>query len=295
MTAAPTATKHKVFSLSRVFAIASNTLLELVRLKVFYFLLIFALAIIGCTFIYRDNFQDEFQSLKDVSMGAMWIFTLLLAILPTAMLLPKDIEDRTLYTILAKPVPRFEYLLGKFLGVLLLLFVALSLMTAVFLTVLYFREGIALKEAARGVPKALLGAEIARIKSVTFSSNLLPGIIVVYIKGAVCAALTLLLSTFASSMIFTIIMSVVIQIIGHVQPIARDYWLGGISVSSLTKIFLALVSLIIPDLSAFSLVDDVVAGNAISLDLFAKTAALGGVYVGIYFLVAYFIFVGKEL
>jgi ABC-type transport system involved in multi-copper enzyme maturation permease subunit len=295
MTAAPTATQHKAFSLSRVFAIASNTLLELVRLKVFYFLLIFALGVIGCTFIYRDSFQDEFQSLKDVSLGAMWIFTLLLAILPTAMLLPKDIEDRTLYTILAKPVPRFEYLLGKFLGVLLLLFVALSLMTAVFLTVLYFREGIAIKEATRMMPKALLGAEVARIKSITFSSSLLLGIIMVYVKGAVCAAITLLLSTFASSMIFTIIMSVVIVIIGHVQPIARDYWLGGISVSSLTKVFLALVSLIIPDLSAFSLVDDVVAGNAISLDLFAKTAALGGVYVGIYFLVAYFIFVGKEL
>ena len=56
--------------------------------------------------------------LKDVSLGAMSIFTWLLAVLATAMLLPKDIEDRTLYTILAKPVPRFEYLLGKLLGVL---------------------------------------------------------------------------------------------------------------------------------------------------------------------------------
>ena len=140
MTATPSATKHQLFSLARVSAIASNTLLELIRLKVFYFLLIFALAIIGWTFFYRDNFQDEFQSLKDVSMGAMSIFTLLLAILPTAMLLPKDIEDRTLYTILAKPVPRFEYLLGKFLGVLLLLFIAVSLMSLMFLTVLYFRE-----------------------------------------------------------------------------------------------------------------------------------------------------------
>ena len=63
--------------------------------------------------------------LKDVSLGAMSIFTWLLAVLATAMLLPKDIEDRTLYTILAKPVPRFEYLLGKLLGVLALLFVAL--------------------------------------------------------------------------------------------------------------------------------------------------------------------------
>jgi hypothetical protein len=295
MTATPAATQHKAFSLSRVFAIASNTLLELIRLKIFYFLLLFALAVIGVTFFYRDIFQEEFQSLKDVSLGAMWIFTLLLSILPTAMLLPKDIEDRTLYTILAKPVPRFEYLLGKFLGVLLLLFIAVSIMSAVFLTVLYAREQLALAEAVRITPAKSLDAELARIKASAFTESLLPGIVVVYLKGAVCASLTLLLSTFASSMIFTIIVSVVVQIIGHVQPIARDYFLSGVSVSAFMRIWLAFVSLLIPDLTAFSLVDDMVAGNAISLDLFAKTAALGGIYVTVYFFVAYFVFSGKEL
>jgi ABC-type transport system involved in multi-copper enzyme maturation permease subunit len=51
----------------------------------------------------------------------MSIFTSLLAIVATARLIPQDIEDRTVYTILAKPVPRFEYVLGKLAGVLLLL------------------------------------------------------------------------------------------------------------------------------------------------------------------------------
>ena len=82
-------------------------------------MLLFALLIIGSSaFMVKLTFQEQFQVLKDVSLGAMSIFTWLLAVLATAMLLPKDIEDRTLYTILAKPVPRFEYLLGKLLGVL---------------------------------------------------------------------------------------------------------------------------------------------------------------------------------
>jgi ABC-type Na+ efflux pump permease subunit len=296
MTATPPTTKHKAFSLSRVWAIASNTLLELIRLKVFYFLLLFSLVVIGATYFYRDIFQDEFQSLKDVSLGAMWIFTLLLSILPTAMLLPKDIEDRTLYTILAKPVPRFEYLLGKFLGVLLLLFIAVSLMSAVFLSVLYSREQMAVAEVIRTTPPGDIRLEeLARVHRIAFNESLLPGIVVVYLKGAVCASLTLLLSTFASSMIFTIIVSVVVQIIGHVQPVARDYMLNNMNVSAVARIFLALVALLIPDLTAFSLVDDMVAGNAISFDLFARTAALGGVYVSVYFFVAYFVFMGKEL
>src|SRR5438067_1297516 len=133
-------TPHRAFSPARIRAISATTLLELVRLKVFYFLLVFALLIIGSSaFTARLSFQEQFQVLKDVSLGAMSIFSWLLAVLATAMLLPKDIEDRTLYTILAKPVPRFEYLLGKFLGVLLLLFIALSLMSAVFVVVLYTR------------------------------------------------------------------------------------------------------------------------------------------------------------
>jgi len=296
MTAAPTATKHKVFSLARVTAISSNTLLELVRLKVFYFMLLFALLIIGSSaFTSKFSFQEQFQVLKDVSLGAMSIFTWLLAVLSTAMLLPKDIEDRTLYTILAKPVPRFEYLLGKFLGVLLLLFIALSLMSAVFVLVLYTREQAALGEAARGVPPELLSGEVAQIKASAFNVNLLPGIVIIYLKAALCAALTLLLSTFATSWIFTIIISVVVYLIGHIQPIAREAYLASVTVTPLTKVFLALVSLIIPDLTALSLVDDIVVGNAIPMMMFAKTAALGGIYVGVYFLLGYFMFAGKEL
>ncbi len=294
--AAPIATKHKTFSLARVTAIASNTLLELVRLKVFYFLLLFALLIIGGSFFTSKlTFQEQFQMLKDMSLGAMSIFTWLLAVLATAMLLPKDIEDRTLYTILAKPVPRFEYLLGKFLGVLLLLFIAISLMTGVFLIVLYARQQDALANAAHYVPAQALQEQLNDIRGATFNKNLLPGIIIIYLKSALCAALTLLLSTFASSSIFTIIMSVVIYLIGHIQPIAREAYLASQNTGALTRDFLALVAVVIPDLTALTLVDDVVVGNAIPMLLFIKTAGLGLTYISFYFFVGYFVFSVKEL
>src|ERR1043166_1084484 len=107
---------------SRIFAITRVTLTDLTRQRVFHFLLIFALLLIGSSiFLARFTFQQEFQILKDVSLGAMSIFASLLAILATARLIPQEIEDHTVYAVLAKPVPRFEYLLGKLLGVLLLL------------------------------------------------------------------------------------------------------------------------------------------------------------------------------
>src|SRR4030088_3806281 len=122
--------RHRAFSLARVAAITGNTLTDLTRQKVFYFLLIFALILIGSSvFLARFTFQQEFQILKDISLGAMSIFTSLLAILATARLIPQDVEDRTIYSILAKPVPRFEYLLGRLAGVFLLLLIGMLVMS----------------------------------------------------------------------------------------------------------------------------------------------------------------------
>src|SRR5258707_12725723 len=88
------------FSPTRIAAIAANTLTDLTRQKVFYVLLIFALVLIGSSvFLARFSFQQEFQILKDISLGTMSIFSSLLAIVATASLIPRDIEDRTVYTI----------------------------------------------------------------------------------------------------------------------------------------------------------------------------------------------------
>ena len=244
------------------------------------------------------TFQEQFQVLKDVSLGAMSIFTWLLAVLPTAMLLPKDIEDRTLYTILAKPVPRFEYLLGKFCGVLLLLLVSTLVMSALFVVALYWREHQTLNDALQGsagMSPDQLQETIRGITSHAFTFSLLPGIIIIYIKAALFAALTLFISTYASSWIFTIMVSVAVYFIGHLQGIARDYWLGNATTGPFARIFLALIALIFPDLQLFNLVDDIVAGNSIAANLFLKTAGLGVLYTCIYLLVAYFVFATKEL
>src|SRR6476660_7573850 len=132
--------RHPAFSPARIFVITTNTLTELTRQKVFYVLLIFALVLIGSSvFMARFSFQQEFQILKDISLGAMSIFSSLLAIIATARLIPQDIEDRTVYTILAKPVPRFEYLLGKLFGVLVLLAISIAVMTVLFVMVFHAR------------------------------------------------------------------------------------------------------------------------------------------------------------
>ena len=126
-------------------------------------------------------------------------------------------------------------------------------------------------------------------------SGQFPGIVIIYLKACLLAALTLFVSTFATTNIFTIVVMVFVYFIGHLQATAREYWLQEHGSGLVTRVFLAVVALLFPDLQAFNLVDDIVAGTAISLGLFLKTAALGIFYTTIYTLLAAFVFYGKEL
>src|SRR5438128_10855526 len=290
---------YRGFSPARIFAISINTLIELTRQKAFYVLLIFALLLIGCSvFMARFTFQQEFQILKDISLGAMSIFSSLLAIVATPRLIPQDIEDRTVYTILAKPVPRFEYLLGKLFGVLLLLAISVALMSVLFAVVLYVREQTVLNETLghmSGAPREQVDDALRAIRSSALNIDIFPGIVIIYLKACLLAALTLFVSTFATTNIFTIVVMAFIYFIGHLQATAREYWLQEHGSGWITRVFLAVVALLFPDLQAFNLVDYIVAGTAISLTLFLKTAVLGILYTTIYTLLAAFVFYGKEL
>jgi len=292
-------TSHRLFSFQRILAIAANTLTELTRQKVFYVLLIFALVLIGSSvFMARFSFQQEFQIMKDISLGAMSIFSSLLAIVATARLIPQDVDDRTIYTILAKPVPRFEYLLGKLLGVLLLLAISVALMSALFIVVLYVREHTVVSETLRQMsraPREQMDGALNAVRAAGLNIDILAGVAVIYLKACLLAALTLFVSTFATTNIFTVMVMVFVYFIGHLQSTAREYWLEQQTTGWLTRAFLALVALIFPDLQAFNLVDEIVAGVAIPLALLAKTALLGIFYTVIYTLEATFVFYGKEL
>ncbi|MEP7016110.1 MAG: hypothetical protein ABI925_11775 [Verrucomicrobiota bacterium] len=291
--------RHRAFSPARVFAITGNTLTDLTRQRVFYFLLIFAAILIGSSiFMARFTFQQEFQILKDVSLGAISIFTSLLAVLATARLIPQDIEVRTVYTILAKPVPRFEYMLGKIGGVLLLLAIGTLLMSALFLIVLYTREQAVLHETVRqmsGGSREEMDAALRAIHASALNIDILPAIAIIYLKACLLAALTLFVSTFATTNIFTVMVMVFVYLIGHLQATAREFWLQEQGGGWLTRAFLAVVALLFPDLQAFNLTDDIVAGAAIPLSLFLKTGMLGIFYTMIYTLLAAFVFSGKEL
>ena len=291
----------KVFSLSRVLAIALNTFTQLVRMKVFYFLLIFSVLIIGANLLFLNfTFEQELKILQDVSFGAMTLFASIFSIVGTALLIPKDIEDRTLYTILTKPVPRFEYLIGKLLGILFLVAVSLVLMSILFFAVLYMRQhGILAEETNqfRGQPTP---EQLSSLKESIFSQGLrlelINGVIAVFLKASVAAAIALVVSTFASSTLFTIIVSLVIYFIGHAQSMALDYYFPeGDMHGALQRFIAGIVAIIFPNFQMFNVVDGIVSGQSVPVNVMFRLTGLTGLYLCIYSFVSWILFAKKEL
>jgi len=286
-------------SFRRIGAIATTTFTELARLRVFYVLGLFALVlIISSSFLARISFEQELQVSKDIALGAINFFLSMLAIVATAQLLPRDIEDRVVYSVLAKPVRRFEYVLGKFFGALGLLALSLVAMSLLCLAVIHLREESAIRETtqqlARSTPDELAHA-LAAVHQAGVNRDLIVALVLTLTKAVVLTALTICISTFATSSIFTISAMAMVYLAGHLESIARDNWLHQHAAGWLARTFLAVVAFFIPDLQAFNLSDEIVAGTALSVVAVMKLLGLGAFYVVGYLLVAIAIFSQREL
>jgi ABC-type transport system involved in multi-copper enzyme maturation permease subunit len=294
------AAAHKLFSFRRFAAIAGNTFRDLVRQKVFYFMVVFALILIGSSLVMAPlSFRGQLNTVMDVALGAMSLFTMLLAVLATAILLPRDLEERTLYTILAKPVSRFEYLLGKLAGVALMLFVATVAMTAAFCVVLLYWQGREIINIETYVERDKVDYAIAQLKAGTFTPTLFGGIGVILLRALVCAALTLMISAFSTSWLFTVVVAFMGIIIGHLVPVARTVWLDqsilGAEPPWYFGVFLRGITVFLPDMQLFNIVDDIAVGTVVPGSVFLSVLGLGAGYLAIYVLVAWLFFAWKEL
>lgn len=302
---APAPTRHRIFSPGRVITIAGGTFTQLVRMKVFYFMAIFAVAVIASSFAFADlETEGQLKLLKDVSLAAMSLFSMLFAIAGTALLLPRDIEDRTIYTILCKPVPRLEYLLGKMLGVVWLILISLLLMDTLFCVVLHLKTQSIISTQMEVLSAMKFPSPDARDASISqvqetilkqgMTWNLQFGVLAVFLKAVVLTGTTLLLSTFASSTIFTIMSSLAVMIIGQAQSLARDVFLGQ-DASTVPRIIAGAVSLVFPDFKGFDIVDAVVSGTVVEGLIMLKMTGLTLVYMVIHLLAAYVMFSDKEI
>jgi Cu-processing system permease protein len=115
--------------LGRIYAIMLNTFREAVRDRVLYAVLGFACAVLLFTLAIAElSLHDKLRVVSDVGMASISLFAVVIAVFLGSSLLYKEIERKTLYVILPKPIARTEFLLGKYLGIVLTAVVFVALM-----------------------------------------------------------------------------------------------------------------------------------------------------------------------
>jgi ABC-type transport system involved in multi-copper enzyme maturation permease subunit len=130
--------------LKRTFVVAANTFRETVRERVLYNLVFFAFVMtLAGLLLGQLSIQQEAKIIKDIGLAAIDLFGTVIALFVGVGLVSKEIERRSLYPLLAKPLTRSEFYLGKFLGLAFTMLVNVAVMTlGLYLTLLYTGAGI---------------------------------------------------------------------------------------------------------------------------------------------------------
>lgn len=292
----------------RIAAVAGVTFTQLVRMRLFIVLALFAVGFLALQFLpYQQNLGVEFagvgqlQLIQDVATGCMRLFGMIFCVAATALLIPRDAEDRILYTILCKPVPRFDYLAGKALGVIALLAVMLLVMDGLMALLMQLREpGIEAQVrhqlAAAGFSSGDMEPYLRQVRAAGDPSPTQAGIFAMFLGLAVLSTLTLLISSVTSGTIVSIVISLGAYFIGMFQGQLFQGIIaaGSIGTNSGMQWTQRVFALLIPDFSLFSLTDATAAGEVAPPTLLGELALIALAYMLLHLLLAAWLLARKE-
>lgn len=250
----------------RILSIALNTFRENLREKLLYNLLFFALLMIGSSILLsRITLGDYHRLILDLGLASINLFGVLIAIFVGIGLVSKEVDRKTIYTIVSKPIPRYEFLLGKYCGLVITLLANTVVMVAGLLIVLQVMD----------VP----------IASLVFKSLAL-----IFLELMVITAVAVLFSTFTSatlSAIFTLAVYVIGHLSGDLKEFAKK--LDEVSQMAVNAIYYTL-----PNLERFNLKGHVIHHLDFGMADMALTLAYGLTYATFLLLLASVIFQRRD-
>ncbi len=205
--------------------ISLNTFREIIRDRILYGLVVFAILLISVSMLLGQlSFAEQIRISMNLGLTAIHLGTVVLSVFVGSTLVTKEIDKKTIMTILARPISRTQFILGKALGLSLVNLVVMSGLSVVLAGVLYF-----------------LGADLKPI--------FLLALVGILLEGMLLLGITLLFSTFSTSiMVVTFTMGVFL--IGHWLESMQFFAEKSETVSFI--FFQQLISRVFPDLEVFN-------------------------------------------
>ncbi len=232
--------------MSRIAAIAAVTVQEAFRRKLAVNLLVFAVALVSASFLISTlTFGEQYRIIADIGLSAMEIFGTLIAVFLGSALIAGDVERRTVYPVVAKPVSRATYVVGRYVGLVTTTTLNLAVMAVFFVGVLAFY--------LRGL--GFLG-----------DTPLLATLCATALQLAMIAAVAVFFSTFSTATL-SAIFTLALVVAGHLASDLVRYWsTKGAVAGAIGKA----LYLVVPNLEALNFKEAMVYKDALP---FAPTAA----------------------
>ncbi len=245
--------------------VAVSVFRESVRDRVPYNLVVFAVLLMGASYVLGQlTAGQDVKIIKDLGLAAISIFGLFIAIFIGIGLVSKEVERRSIYALLAKPLSRTQFIIGKYAGLVLTLSVNITVMTlALYLVLAYL---------GWDQTPAMKAAEEAPI----LDPALLKAVILIGVELMVVTAVALFFSTFSTPLL-SAALTFGLFVAGRFNADLRNF--DAVVDSRLTVWVARAAYHVLPDFAAFDVKTEVVHGLPVPLAYVAATTAYGGLYI----------------
>ncbi len=293
-----------------IWSIAKTTVGDALRKKVVQIFLVVAIGLIiislsfsqNLSFSAREGSSVDLYLLKGFGLGLMALAGGLISLVMGVSLIPQEIERRTIYTILSKPVQRYEFIVGKFLGAILTLTICIALMGTVFMGVVAAKAYSANKsQTAVSAPAASGGLESAGTQvaeAQLFDVNSLMGIVNVLMQFVLLTSVVMLFSVFFTPTI-NFFMGLGVYVIGLMASLTST--LARIepgTTPTILQVFYTVVHAVIPNFDKFNQMNSILHPEVaiINMPIYTfQTSLYGLIYSLIVMTLAVIIFEQKEV
>jgi ABC-type transport system involved in multi-copper enzyme maturation permease subunit len=257
-------------NLNRTFVISSNVFREVIRDRVLYLIGFFALAMAACIgLLPKVAAGTEHKLMLDVGLATMNLLGVVIAVFVGTTLVNKELEKRTVYVMMAKPISRIEFILGKHLGLSAVLAVLVTAMTSLFLAALINQQ------VAFSLPSILLTALFQ------------------FLELSLVTAIAILFGVFTSSLLATLF-TFGIYLMGHLsrEIVAFGTLAKSPAIASVTQG----LYLLLPDLSRLNLKNQAAYGMDLlpTPDVLLINAGYSVLYIAVVLAIATLVFSRKQ-
>lgn len=260
--------------------VAVNVFKESVRDKVLYSLVAFAVILIGASYLIGQlTAGQDVKIIKDLGLAAIATVGLLIAVFIGIGLVWKEVDRRSIYSLLSKPISRHQFILGKYAGLALTLFVNVAMMTVAFYAVLAYMN-TQFSDTVR-----------ASWPAPATDPGMLRAVALILLELLLVTAIALFFSTFSSPFL-SAALTFGLWVIGHFNTDLRNF---ENVVESRTAAYLArAIYYVLPNFAAFDVKMQVVHALPVTWSYIGVTAAYGVVYIALLLTAAIVVFARRD-